>query len=39
MEQEIHHMKAAMAQQTRQLTSLTETLTELVAEVKALKGS
>lgn len=31
-------MKAMMAQQSRQINSLTETISELVAEVKALKG-
>jgi hypothetical protein len=39
MEREMKNMKAMMAQQSRQLSSLTQTLTELVAEVKALKGS
>ncbi|KIW44616.1 uncharacterized protein PV06_03072 [Exophiala oligosperma] len=35
---EIKNMKAMMAQQSRQINSLTETISELVAEVKALKG-
>ncbi|OAG39523.1 hypothetical protein AYO21_06167 [Fonsecaea monophora] len=39
IEREIKNMKALIAQQSRQLSSLTKTVTELVAEVKALKGS
>ncbi|KIV81149.1 hypothetical protein PV11_08589 [Exophiala sideris] len=36
---EIKNLKAMMAQQSRQISSLTKTVTELVAEVKALKAS
>ncbi|KIW35274.1 uncharacterized protein PV07_01978 [Cladophialophora immunda] len=39
VEREMKNMKAMIAQQSRQLSSLTKTVTELVAEVKALKGS
>ena len=39
MESEIRNMKAMMAQQSRQLSSLTQTLTELVTEVKGLQRS
>lgn len=38
-EREIKNMKAVIAQQSRQLSSLTKTVSELVAEVKALRGS
>ncbi|EXJ95397.1 hypothetical protein A1O1_00518 [Capronia coronata CBS 617.96] len=38
VESEIKTMRAMIAQQSQQLTSLTQTLTELVAEVKALKS-
>jgi len=39
MEREIKNLTAMMAQQSRQLSSLTKTVTELVTEVKAMKGS
>lgn len=39
MEREIKNLKAMMAQQSRQLSILTKTVAELVAEVKAVKGS
>ncbi|EXJ89164.1 hypothetical protein A1O3_02228 [Capronia epimyces CBS 606.96] len=39
LEDEIKNLKALIAQQSQQLTGLTQTLTELVAEVKALKSS
>ena len=38
-EQEIKNLKAVLAQQSRQITSLNKTVEQLVAEVKALKGS
>lgn len=38
-DREIRNMKAMIAQQSRQLSSLTKTVTELAAELKALKGS
>ena len=39
LEREIKNMKTMMAQQTRQLASLSKTVQDLVSEVKALKSS
>lgn len=38
-EREIKNLKALLAQQSRQISSLTQTVSELVAEVKSLKSS
>ena len=38
-EQEIKNLKAILAQQSRQITSLSKTVEQLVSEVKALKES
>lgn len=38
-EREIKNLKALLAQQSRQITNLAQTVSELVAEVKSLKSS
>lgn len=38
-DQEIKNLKAILAQQTRQLSSLTKTVEQLTSEVKSLKAS